>query len=1308
VTALFVSHSSADDAATASIRDRLRGEGIGALFVDFDPTLGIPPGRKWERELYAQLRRADAILFLSSPASVTSHWCFAEIALGRLLGKAVYPIIIEAGPQHALLGDTQHIDVNTGHDGGLERLWAALRADGLDPHASFAWNATRSPYPGLSAFTEEDAAVFFGRDAETERLWQLLQPTLHGRGRVVAVVGPSGSGKSSLVRAGLLPRLVRLPERWLVVPRMVPSTNPTRQLARSLAQAFKERSVTKEPLELARQVAGGVDALTELVEELRDTSGGGEPPSVLLTVDQAEELATRADVTERGAFLDVLRGSVEQNAAVWVLFTVRAEFLGPLLQEPGTGPLVDETLLVSPLPRARLAEVIERPAARAGLQFAPGLIGRLVEDTHGGDALPLLAFALRQLAERVGPDGEITSDMYDAIGGVVGALRATADTTAAELGARGLGDLVVPTLTGLATVTGAGEPTRRRVPRSNLSASEDEIVQAFVEARLLVTDEEQGEPVVEVAHEALVRQWQPLRQAIEARRAELRLRAELERWVLDWEQANRRASYLIGGDRLQAVRDWTAAHPRELALLPGASAFIESSLAIEERAESERLEAERQRQVSETRGVIERLRADAEQATALLTLEPARALAWAIAVTGANLEQLGGEPLALVQASLFAAVRSAKEREVFSGHDQPVTGVAVDPGGRWIASGARDRTVRLWRTSGDSAPIVLGQHDGAVLSVAVSGNGEVIASAGADRVVRLWRPDGSAIGRTLEGSADSLLDVAISPDGTMIAAGSGDGAVYVWMHPNAEPPVRLAHRSYVSSISFSPHGDLLAAGCGDGRLVLWRLGPEPEPMIFDGHADFVSCIRFGPDGRLLASAGGDGTLRLWTVDGHGMSQLSSFGDTHRSLVRSLAFSPDGSALVYGDESGTVQLTDLLGHQIHPPLICPGHAVSSVAVGAQGGFLVGGAGALVYVWDWLPHRPATEPGPVVPRVPLWDRNGDQTGPAWSGEDFVAAVAFTPDGTGVVTAGGDRSLRLWGLDGRIRAAVSNAHDGGITSVACTSRDGGLIATGGRDLVVRFWDLSGRPLADPLTGHEFDVMSVAFRSDGLLLASGSSDGTVRLWRTDGQPVGEPIIAHPDGVEAVDFSPDGALLASSGVDGTVRLWDVDGAPFGQPFAGHVGLVWDVAFSPDGRAVMSCGADRTVRLWDLHGATIAGPLRGHTGGVRAGRFHPAGQPMATAGEDGSVRAWVREGVQLIRPLEGHQGCVFALAMSPTGELAATGGEDGTVRLWRLGHWRSWLQEACHRLVHHPVLNEQIDDIGRAARDACRAHGVVC
>jgi ABC-type multidrug transport system fused ATPase/permease subunit len=202
VGALFISHSSVDRGAAEALSHRLVDEGFAAIFLDFDPDRGIPAGRSWERELYAQLRQTDAVIFLASSASTASRWCFAEVTLARSLGKRVFPVSIDSGARMPLLDDVQWVDL-TAEDGAYTRLLGGLRREGIDPSDSFAWDPTRPPFPGLSAFAVEDAAVFFGREREVDRLLELLQPTLYrDAGRVVAIVGPSGSGKSSLLFAG--------------------------------------------------------------------------------------------------------------------------------------------------------------------------------------------------------------------------------------------------------------------------------------------------------------------------------------------------------------------------------------------------------------------------------------------------------------------------------------------------------------------------------------------------------------------------------------------------------------------------------------------------------------------------------------------------------------------------------------------------------------------------------------------------------------------------------------------------------------------------------------------------------------------------------------------------------------------------------------------------------------------------------------------------------------------------------------------------------------------------------------------------
>jgi hypothetical protein len=579
VTSLVISYSSHDQAIAARIRDRLVAEGVQLSFLDLDPEQGVPVGRRWEQELYGQLRKADAVIFLSSPASVTSQWTFAELAAARALSKPILPIIIESGPRHPLLADIQALDLTRDWEAGFGRLLSSLSAHGLDPHDPFTWELSRSPYPGLESFSEKDAAVFFGREEETRRLLYLLQPTLSldGRGKVIAIIGPAGVGKTSLVNAGLLPRLARQPDRWLIVPTMAPANQPFRNLARSLAWAFEAKGVSKRPAELAKRLDGGAPAMVELLQELRG-AGTGELQSILLVISQAEELATLTGAVERTSFLNMLGNTVHDAKGIWVVATVQAEFLRSLL-EPGFAGLIDETLFLGSLDQSHLSEVIEKPADRAGLHFEPGLVSRLVQDSQGGDILSLLAYTLQQLSERAGPDGLITHQQYMELGGVASTLQIQANRVVEQLRAAGYGSQLWPALTKLVSLTPDGEVTRRRVPRSAFSMEEIEVVRAFVDHRLLTSSGDWDSPMVEVVHEALLRQWSPLRNAIAERREALLMRADLERWAQDWDRAGRQDDYLLVGSRLVAAQLWAADYPEQLAGV--VRTFLEQSTPIQ-------------------------------------------------------------------------------------------------------------------------------------------------------------------------------------------------------------------------------------------------------------------------------------------------------------------------------------------------------------------------------------------------------------------------------------------------------------------------------------------------------------------------------------------------------------------------------------------------------------------------------------------------------------------------------------------------------------------------------------------------------
>jgi hypothetical protein len=386
--------------------------------------------------------------------------------------------------------------------------------------------------------------------------------------RFVLVVGPSGSGKSSLVRAGVVPRLRRLDDPWLVIPPFRPGARPLKALAEALCAALAAHGRQLDVAECRSRLAAGPKALAELLDELRAAAGELTDRPVLLAIDQGEQLVSQSARTERIEALELVFATLADTPQLRVIVALRSEYVQEFVEgsafEGNPLPIVP----VGRLTPGRLVEIIELPAHRVGIEFEPGLVQAMVEETAAGpsgagDPLPLLAFALRELYDRRPPDGRvITWASYESSGGVVAALTRHADAVSERLRDKGMGDLIVPTLLRLVHVEADRQPSSRSIPRPEFHDDEWKVVQAFVDERLLTTDG--PEPVVHVAHDALLRAWKRLADAIDDFRDELVTRSRLRRDAREWQLADQEHSFLLGGIRLQAAMSavasprWTA------------------------------------------------------------------------------------------------------------------------------------------------------------------------------------------------------------------------------------------------------------------------------------------------------------------------------------------------------------------------------------------------------------------------------------------------------------------------------------------------------------------------------------------------------------------------------------------------------------------------------------------------------------------------------------------------------------------------------------------------------------------------------
>ncbi len=576
MSSIFLSHSSKDNGMAEQVKARLEQWGHRSIFLDFDPADGIPAGRDWEKELYAKLRECRAVIVLCSHASMASRWCFAEMTHAKALGKTVFPIKINDVQVDRLLTSAQVIDATTGWDEAYQRLEKGLVAAGLDPKDLFDWDHSRSPYPGLPAFQEQDAAIFFGRDKEIrEGLALLNRLQQFGGPRLTLMLGASGSGKSSLMRAGLLPRLKR-DQRWLVVEPFRPLKAPFDELASVLTERFsratqEETSTTTEIVHVRDQITWqehetrkSVDAFLALIKTLRETSGSREA-TVLLMIDQCEELLTIGANEEEDRFLAFL-GSVldREDSHLLVLVTLRSDFLGSFQDHPAMRGLRVEPFTVPQMEVDEFTSVIEGPARIAGLELGPGLVQTMISDTKTADALPLLAFTLRELYEGFGQDKLLTLEEYrDKLGRLDGCIARAAEAvlSAKPLSEDNVSDLR-NTFLSMVRINDKDQYAKQPVPWNDLPASAHDVLERFVSARLLISGGDGKGRTLEVAHDAIFRAWPRLADDwLKDNRAFLVWQQRLRWAIKQYEEHKRNHDFLLGGFPLTEALEWLKKKP---------------------------------------------------------------------------------------------------------------------------------------------------------------------------------------------------------------------------------------------------------------------------------------------------------------------------------------------------------------------------------------------------------------------------------------------------------------------------------------------------------------------------------------------------------------------------------------------------------------------------------------------------------------------------------------------------------------------------------------------------------------------------
>lgn len=1094
----------------------------------------------------------------------------------------------------------------------LLRKWVAERVGGRTVRWPVAVKG--SPFCGLSAFGPKHAPVFFGRGDDISRAVDLWREAADRGSQYLLVVGASGSGKSSLARAGLIPRLVtpgviKNVDAWRISV-MRPGDSPEGPFV-ALATALMQDEAALPKEEEGRGPAlpeiaqGDSQTPAELAAVLRHADAGCVKPIVtalgrvgagernrerynrevrcdlVLLIDQFEELfAASVSDAERNAFIDLLVALVA-TGRVWIATTLRADFYARILAQPGLKKLKElgETYDLAPPGPVELADIVRGPAEAAGLIFETSatagerLDARLLEDGDRPDMLPLVELALSRLFEgREILEGQMVLrfKVYESLGGLKGIVNEAGEKALAPLGEtekdqlpRLLRQLAIPAheKDGI----GKGALTIRAVPLSQVAPDGNEsaqkLIAALIDARLLTTAGTAADAQVRLTHQRVLEDWSRAHSIVREGVDFYRIRAELEESRRKWEDGKRRSELLLArGLPLAEAVSITDKYGNELA--PETLAYVR----------------------------VSRQRAQRVQV-----------IAWGAAAVFCLLAVGAGFSAKVASYQRAAANRATSEAK---------TNLALSEQERLraetnLAISQQHQSHFLVNLSDQ---YLEASDQSTALLLALEGlpddQAHVSRSYVADAELALFSSWQRLRETKIFEEPDQLLKASFSPDGTrvVVLGSTQDGAEAKVLDADTGRTIITlpGGNDGIVAANFSPDGRRLVTTYG-AKTCIQDAETGKTLLEMRGHNGLVSNASFSADGQRVVTASSDGTARVWNAQTGATILILKVGTT---AVSGAVFSPDGRRVVttaVGDNTAKIWNAQT-GAMI---LILKGHT-----------------------------------------------------------SFISSAAFSPDGKAIITASEDQTARVWNAETGKMIQTLSGHQTGLTSANFSPDGERIVTTASGDPTVYIWDAKTGQIVTRLVGHRLQVNSAEFSFDNNRILTASLDQTARIWELSRDGVVTALRGHEGKIWSARFSPGGDRVVTASEDKSARVWEVASRKTIKVLLGHQGVVYDAEFSPDGRYVVTASEDETARIWDTESSQTVAVLRGHKGRVVSATFSPDATRVLTGSEDGTARIWDSKTGETLMVLAGHKDMVRSVAYSADGHRIATGSGDGTARIW--------------------------------------------
>lgn len=1153
-----------------------------------------------------------------------------------------------------------------------------------------------SPFRGLGTFEFEHSRFFHGRTHAIQMVKERLEAQAADGHAFLLIYGMSGTGKSSLVRAGLLPEFAKQADedtarafRYCIL-KPSEGSDPITALNLALLQGTA-LSKSADPINKAysRQRSAS-DHVDEIVDVLH--KGWGSNAVLLVVVDQLEELfsADNADLESQEAFVQLLSG-LAKSSSVWVICTMRTDFLHQCATVPGFSELKDgfgSYELLPPSP-AEIAQIIRNPAETVGLRFEENAVEGRLEDVlqraaaQNQGSLPLLEFVLEALYQRGKEHKLLTFADYHGLGGLEGAIAKRADEILASM-SRNIQETLPSVLRSLVTIRLRDKVVAARPAiKEELTNTEPKsaLVDEFVRARLFATGHDDfGNAVARLSHEALLTHWPRAQDVIRADREFLEIRARVledaQRWIAEDQNPD---LLLPSGKRLfealELLKRKSAELDRNLVC------YIEASSQRQRQREAEEKAAERHFLQLEADRAKER-EANARRLATVVSLFTVVAVVIAgFALWQRNLAKereeiaLQAEEEANINHSLILASQArqliADDLPVRAGHDA-LDGLPLQPmkpDRAWVANTAGALVEAI---NANREKKVLEEHAGNVSALALTK--DKIISGSWDNTVKTWDRNKDYETESIAQYEADVLAIAIPLDESTIAVGGRNNKISIIdIDGNQKKWLEGGHKSDVLSLAYSRDGQQLASGSRDKTIQIWDVSSGKPRLTLEGHTGSIYSLAFSSDGKTIASGSRDHTIRIWdTRTGELRHKLQG----HGGGILALSFLRGDEEIVSASTDDTLRKW-------------------SLADGSEIAQFIGHEGD-VYALATFNKTNRLASASEDRTIRIWDLESAKQYDILKGHhEPIYALGVSPNDHEIVSGSRDNTIRIW--DVNKNKLQRKRFDSTVDSIAAFPRGDPRVAAGLGDGTIHVWDTSpNRP--DVVMRHSQlgSVLAVAISSDGKYLASGSSDNTVRIWRTESDEAIHVFTEHTGDVSALTFSTDDRYVISGSIDDTIRVWDVvHGEKHKLPTAsGHINVpanVTALAFSNEGD-IIGGSSDRTIRIWDFQTGEMKRDLDGHEGSILSIAPFINSNLIATASEDTTVRIWDLAEPGQHQTLQGHEQPVTSVSVAADGERVATTSKDRTVRIWEV---RTGEQQQILHIHDGPVTS--VDWSGKGA-----------